>query len=185
MSKFYGPDLLAFVYPKLADSQEDPAEALERHARSGKGNEEGSPLPDLIIVDGGKGQLGMACRELQALGLHGQPIIGLAKEFEEIYRPGEGEVISLPKASAGLRLLQHLRDEAHRFAVAYHRLLRGKRMLVSSLDGIKGLGSKRRSALLEKFGSVERIKQAELEDLASVPGISPALAERIASCLSP
>jgi excinuclease ABC subunit C len=83
-----------------------------------------------------------------------------------------------------LRLLQHLRDEAHRFAVAYHRLLRGKRMLVSSLDGIQGLGAKRRAALLERFGTVEKIKQAELEELASVPGISPTLAERIATCLS-
>jgi excinuclease ABC subunit C len=142
-------------------------------------------FPDLILIDGGLGQLNAALEVLRGLGIKEQPVLGLAKRLEEVYRPGEGEVLSLPKASAGLRLLQHLRDEAHRFAVAYHRLLRGKRMLVSSLDGIQGLGSKRRAALLEKFGSVERIKQAELEDLASVPGISPALAERIAACLSP
>jgi excinuclease ABC subunit C len=147
--------------------------------------EEKAELPDLVLIDGGVGQLNAALEAFRDLGLKDQPVLGLAKRLEEIYRPGEGEVLSLPKASAGLRLLQHLRDEAHRFAVAYHRLLRGKRMLVSSLDGIKGLGAKRRAALLEKFGSVERIKQAELEDLASVPGITPALAERIAACLSP
>lgn len=146
--------------------------------------EERTELPDLILIDGGVGQLNAALEALQGLAIKDQPILGLAKRLDEIYRPGEGEVVSLPKASPGLRLLQHLRDEAHRFAVAYHRLLRGKHMLVSSLDGIKGLGSKRQAALLERFGTVERIKQAELEDLASVPGITPSLAERIASCLS-
>ena len=146
--------------------------------------EEKAELPDLMLIDGGMGQLNAALEALRSLGIKDQPILGLAKRLEEIYRPGAGEILSLPKSSVGLRLLQHLRDEAHRFAVAYHRLLRGKRMVISSLDSIKGLGIKRRAALLEKFGNVERIKQAELEDLASVPGISPTLAERIAACLS-
>ena len=165
--------------PELADSQEDPAEALDRHAGSGKGNEEGSPLPDLIIVDGGKGQLGMACRELQALGLHGQPIIGLAKEFEEIYRPGESNPLRLDKDSGALRLLQRIRDEAHRVANGYNELLLRRRITESALDDIPGVSAARKTALLAKFGSIARIKKASVEVLAETPGVSQDLAVTI------
>ena len=165
--------------PELADSQEDPAEALERHARSGKGREKGSPLPDLIIVDGGKGQLGMACRELQALGLHGQPVIGLAKEFEEIYRPGESQPIRLDKDSGALRLLQRIRDEAHRVANGYNELLLRRRISESALDEVPGVSETRKKSLLASFGSITRIKKASVDALATTPGISHELAATI------
>ncbi len=136
-------------------------------------------LPDLIIVDGGRGQLSSACEELKRLKLSHIPIIGLAKEFEEIHRPGHPLPMSLPEDSGALRLLQRIRDEAHRTANGYHSLLLKKRVRESLLDSITGLGAMRKQALLEKFGSVQRIKSAPPSKLAEVPGISIALAERI------
>lgn len=165
--------------PELAESQEDPAEALERHARSEKGRAGESPLPDLVIVDGGKGQLGMACRELQALGLHGQAVIGLAKEFEEIYRPGESQPLRLDKDSGALRLLQRIRDEAHRVANGYNELLLRRRISESALDEVPGVSEAKKKALLASFGSITRIKKASLEALAKTPGISSDLAKTI------
>jgi excinuclease ABC subunit C len=165
--------------PELADSQEDPAEALERHARSGRNGESESPLPDLIIVDGGKGQLGMACRELQTLGLHGQEVIGLAKEFEEIYRPGESVPLRLDKDSGALRLLQRIRDEAHRVANGYNELLLRRRITESALDDIPGVSETKKKALLASFGSITRIKRTSVEALAKTPGISSDLAATI------
>ena len=141
-------------------------------------------LPDLIIVDGGKGQLGSACRELQRLGLHDQPILGLAKEFEEIYRPGQPLPMRLPVDSGALKLLQRIRDEAHRFANGYHSLLLKRRISESRLDDIPGVSEARKKALLEKFGSVERLKRARPEALAEVPGISARLADEILSALA-
>ena len=161
---------------ELADTQELPAEALERRARSSGGE---SPLPDLIIVDGGKGQLGMACRELQALGLHDQKVIGLAKEFEEIYRPGESNPVRLDKDSGALRLLQRIRDEAHRVANGYNELLLRRRITESALDDIPGVSEARKKALLAKFGSIARIRKTSVDDLAETSGISPALAALI------
>jgi len=128
--------------PELAESQERPTEALERLI-PGAG-----PLPDLIIVDGGKGQLGMACRELQALGLDDQPVIGLAKEFEEIYRPGESAPLRLDKDSGALRLLQRIRDEAHRVANGYNELLLRRRISESQLDDIPGVSEARKKPCL-------------------------------------
>jgi len=142
-------------------------------------------LPDLIIVDGGKGQLGMAYRELRRLGLHDQPVIGLAKEFEEIYRPGRPVPLRLPEDSGALRLLQRIRDEAHRFANAYHGLLLKKRISESVLDEIPGVSESRKKALLRKFGTIERIRKAAPEDLAEIRGISKRLAEEILTTLSP
>ena len=117
-------------------------------------------LPDLIIVDGGKGQLSSACRELQRLGLHDLPIIGLAKEREEIYRPGRALPLQLPMDSGALRLLQRIRDEAHRFANAYHQLLMKKRVGESILDDCPGVSQNRKNLLLRKFGSVNRLRKA-------------------------
>jgi excinuclease ABC subunit C len=141
-------------------------------------------LPDLIIVDGGKGQLSSACRELQRLGLTGRPIIGLAKEFEEIYRPGRPLPLRLPEDSGALQLLQRIRDEAHRFANGYHQLLMKKRIAESILDECPGVSDNRKQALLAKFGSVERLRKASVEDIAAVEGISEKLAETVVRFLN-
>ena len=136
-------------------------------------------LPDLIIVDGGKGQLSAACRELQRLGLHDLPIIGLAKEREEIYRPGRALPLRLPMDSPGLRLLQRIRDEAHRFANAYHQLLMKKRIEESILDDCPGVSQNRKNLLLRRFGSVNRLRKASVEEIASTEGIRRKLAEEV------
>jgi excinuclease ABC subunit C len=156
-------------------SQENPTEALER-ARQ---NFVAVRLPDLIIVDGGKGQLSSACRELQRLGLHELPIIGLAKEYEEIYRPGRALPLVLPPDSGALRLLQRIRDEAHRFANTYHQLLMKKRIGESILDDCPGVSQNRKNLLLRKFGSVNRLRKATVEQIASTEGIGPKLAQEV------
>jgi excinuclease ABC subunit C len=145
--------------------------------------EQETVLPDLVIVDGGRGQLSSARKELERLKLSHLPIIGLAKEFEEIHRPGRPLPMRLPEDSGALRLLQRIRDEAHRTANGYHSLLLKKRVRESLLDAVPGMGSARKRALLERFGSVERIKALPAKDLAEVPGISQALAEKILSSL--
>ena len=131
---------------------------------------EARPMPDLILIDGGKGQLGMACRELAKLGLEGVPVIGLAKEFEEIYRPGESAPLRLGLDSGALKLLQRVRDESHRFANTYNAELRLKKISESILDELPGIGGSRKAALLKKFGSVQRLRKASLEDIQQVPG---------------
>ena len=136
-------------------------------------------LPDLIIVDGGKGQLSAACRELQRLGLHDLPIIGLAKEREEIYRPARALPLQLPMDSGALRLLQRIRDEAHRFANAYHQLLMKKRVGESILDDCTGVSQNRKNLLLRKFGSVNRLRKATVDEIASTEGIGRKLAEDV------
>ena len=136
-------------------------------------------LPDLIIVDGGKGQLSAACRELQRLGLHDLPILGLAKEHEEIYRPGRALPLRLPMDSPALRLLQRIRDEAHRFANAYHQLLMKKRIEESILDDCPGVSQNRKSLLLQRFGSVNRLRKATVEEIAATEGIGRKLAEEV------
>ena len=138
-----------------------------------------SKLPNLIIVDGGKGQLGSACKELQQLGLSDLPIIGLAKEFEEIHRPGRPLPLLLPEDSGALRLLQRIRDEAHRFANGYHQLLMKRRIGESILDDCPGVSENRKKALLRKFGSVARIRKAAIDEIAETEGISRNLAEQI------
>ena len=136
-------------------------------------------LPDLIIVDGGKGQLSSACRELQRLGLHDLPIIGLAKEREEIYRPGRALPLRLPMESGALRLLQRIRDEAHRFANAYHQLLMKKRVEESILDDCPGVSQNRKNLLLRRFGSVNRLRRASVEEIGATEGIGRKLAEEV------
>ncbi|CAN5529511.1 excinuclease ABC subunit UvrC [soil metagenome] len=172
--------------PEAAEfSQENPNEALERMQTDDGG--EGSHaskfiavrLPDLVIVDGGKGQLSSACRELQRLGLHDLPIIGLAKEYEEIYRPGRALPLQLPIDSGALRLLQRIRDEAHRFANTYHQLLMKKRIGESVLDDCPGVSQNRKNLLLRKFGSVNRLRKASVEQIAATEGIGPKLAEDV------
>jgi excinuclease ABC subunit C len=187
-------------------SQENPGEALHRveertlnppshgygaagaqrstlNVERRRGEEQKTPplirLPDLIIVDGGKGQLSAACRELQRLGLHDLPIIGLAKEHEEIYRPGRAMPLQLPPDSGALRLLQRIRDEAHRFANTYHQLLMKKRVGESILDDCPGVSQNRKNLLLRKFGSVNRLRKASVEQIASTEGIGRKLAEDV------
>jgi excinuclease ABC subunit C len=155
-------------------SQENPREALDR-----VNSFAAVRLPDLIIVDGGKGQLSSACRELQRLGLHELPIIGLAKEYEEIYRPGRALPLVLPPDSGALRLLQRIRDEAHRFANTYHQLLMKKRIGESILDDCPGVSQNRKSLLLRKFGSVNRLRKATVEQIAATEGIGPKLAQDV------
>ena len=129
-----------------------------------------SNLPDLILIDGGKGQLGMAVAELKKLGLENIPVIGLAKEFEEIYRPGKSEPLRLSHETGALKLLQRVRDESHRFANTYNAQLRLKRISESILDEFPNIGERRKAALLKKFGSVQRIRIATEEQIAEVPG---------------
>jgi excinuclease ABC subunit C len=127
-------------------------------------------LPDLILIDGGKGQLNAACGELKKLGLGKIPVIGLAKEFEEIYQPGESKPLRLGLDHPAVKLLQRIRDECHRVANSYNAQLRIKRISESVLDEFPGIGEARKAALLKKFGSVQRLKTATLEQIAAVPG---------------
>jgi excinuclease ABC subunit C len=165
---------------KADETQESRFDYLRRsYQQQGKR----SPLPDLIIVDGGKGQLSVACRELQTLGLYDIPIIGLAKEFEEIYRHGEESPIRLHKNRGALRLLQRIRDEAHRIANGYHELLLKRRISESALDMIPGISESKKKFILKTFGSVRRIGQTDLEELASNPKIGLKLAQVIKSVI--
>lgn len=162
---------------------------LENELRSGNGSGGGRRgpgkdrpfvrLPDLVIVDGGKGQLGAAVKELQRLGLHELPVIGLAKEREEIFRPGASGPLVLPHESGALKLLQRIRDEAHRFANAYHQLLMKRRMEESLLDECPGVSETRKNALIKRFGSLRRLHRATAGEIAEAPGIGKALAREI------
>lgn len=155
--------------PDAEVSQEDLVEAQRRLAREGRAR---IVLPDLVIVDGGKGQLGMAVRELQNLGLHDLPVVGLAKQREEVFVPGRSEPIVIPHDRGALKLLQRIRDEAHRFANGYNSLLLRRRMTESLLDDCPGMSPRKKQILLEKFGSLARIKKAGVAEIAAIPGIS-------------
>lgn len=135
--------------------------------------------PNLIVIDGGKGQLSSAYEILQNSGVEGIDLISLAKQFEEVYKPNQSMPIMLERKSAELKLLQQVRDEAHRFAITFHRLLRGKKTIESSLDTIKGLGDKRKKLLLQTFGSIEKIKNASVDELSKLNNIGKKTAENI------
>lgn len=150
------------------------SEAVTRYF--GRRLEEGLPLPDLVVIDGGKGQLGAARAALEALDLAQQPVVSLAKREEEVFVPGRPDPVRLPRRAPGLRLLQRVRDEAHRFAVTYNRKLRTRRTVASELASIPGIGASRQRALLERFGSVRGLRAATPEEIAAVPGFGPALA---------
>jgi excinuclease ABC subunit C len=143
-----------------------------------------SSFPDLILIDGGKGQLGMAVAELKKLGLERIPVIGLAKEFEEIYLPDKGEPLRLGLDHPAVKLLQRLRDECHRVANSYNAQLRLKRISESVLDEFPGIGERRKQALLKKFGSVRRLQLATLAQLAEVPGFGGKAAEELKKFLA-
>jgi excinuclease ABC subunit C len=135
-------------------------------------------LPDLLLIDGGKGQLHAVLEVLRDLRAS-QAIIGLAKEREEIFLPGQRDPLVLPGDAEDLRLLRYIRDEAHRFAVTYHRNIRAKAAQASPLDGIGGIGPKRKQALLRRFGSLKGVMAAPLEELAGVEGMSRHAAEML------
>ncbi len=138
-----------------------------------------SSLPDLIVIDGGKGQLSAACAELRKLGLQRLAIIGLAKEFEEIYRPGESTPLRLSHDNNALKLLQRIRDESHRVANSYNAQLRLRKISESMLDEFPGIGESRKSALLRRFGSIQRLRTATVDQIALVPGFGSKSAQAL------
>ena len=158
---------------------------LRRRFQGTKTGEEGTEeerrwaLPDLVIVDGGRGQVNAAFEALAGIGLGDQPLAGLAKEREELILPDRAEPVLLPVTSQALYLVQRLRDEAHRFAITYHRSLRNRKAVRSAFDDLPGVGPKRKRELLKVFGSAKRVREAPVEQIAAVPGISRSLAERI------
>jgi excinuclease ABC subunit C len=159
-------------------------EVIQRQFRR-IGEEDDELAPDLLIVDGGKGQLSSAVEALQRAGFPQQPVIGLAKRLEEVFVPGVSAAQNIPRTSSGLKLLQQLRDEAHRFAITHHRQRRGKSVSASALDGMPGVGPVRKKALLRQFKSVAGIIAATADEIATVDGIGPATAKAILAALTP
>jgi excinuclease ABC subunit C len=159
-----------------APDVEAPSENGRARPRS---DESFASLPDLVIIDGGKGQLGAVLDVMREMGVKHIPTVGLAKQHEEIYVQDVSEPVVLPRNSEALYLVQRIRDEAHRFAITYHRGVRSKTGMQSALDAIAGIGPKRKKALLRKFGSLRGIREASLEEIASTVGFTAALAEKV------
>jgi excinuclease ABC subunit C len=162
--------------------QEKEIDQNEVREAGGTANKFAYP-PQLIVVDGGSPQVNSAFKALADLGINDIPVVGLAKRLEEVWLPNNPDPIIFPRHAEGLYLLQRVRDEAHRFAITYHRSKRSKVMLESALDEVDGLGEARRKALLENFGSLAMIRKAEASDLAKIPGIGDRLANQIYSTL--
>jgi excinuclease ABC subunit C len=146
--------------------------------------EEKAILPDLILIDGGKGQLSVAKEVLNELGLNNIPVIGLAKRLEEVFIPGYSQAQNIPKTSPAVILLRRIRDEAHRFAITFHREKRGKSMVKSILDDIPGIGETRRKKLLSTFGSVQAIAKESPDSIAKKTGIPKKLANEVLDILT-
>jgi excinuclease ABC subunit C len=164
------------------DDFQSMAEVIRRRFSHGT-DESGWDEPNLVIIDGGKGQLGAAVDALRSLEIYDQPIISLAKKFEEVYLPNRSRPVILSRDSMALFLLQQIRDEAHRFAITYHRNLRAKAGIRSSLDEVKGIGLKRKKQLLDYFGTVEKIRAASPQELGQVLAVSIKVAEKIYEAL--
>lgn len=165
---------------KTVEGQDDfamMAEVVRRYFT--RLTEDKQEYPDLVLIDGGKGQLSTAVQTLNSLGVKNQSVVALAKRLDEVFLPQRSDPLMIPKGSASLKLLQRIRNEAHRFAVEYHRKLRKKRTIKSEVDRIPGIGPKRRKVLLKHFGSVEKIKQAGLEELLKLEGINKGVAKSI------
>jgi excinuclease ABC subunit C len=141
--------------------------------------------PNLVVIDGGPAQVAAAARALDELGIDDVSVCGLAKRLEEVWLPGEDGPVIMPRTSEGLYLLQRVRDEAHRFAITYHRKKRAAALTTSELDGVPGLGPARKATLLRHFGSVRRIAGASVAEIARLPGIGPRIAETVAAALHP
>ena len=169
-------EVLTRRFKRLAKSKNGAGESTDKPAEEQSAWR--SP-PDLVLIDGGKGHLGAALQVFLELGIDGIPLSSLAKENEEIFVPHTPEPIVLPRTSQALFLVQRLRDEAHRFAITFHRQRRSKRATASVLDDVSGIGPKRRRMLLRRFGSVTGIREASLDDIASVPGMTVKLARRL------
>jgi excinuclease ABC subunit C len=135
--------------------------------------------PNLLVIDGGKGQLNVAVRVLEELGLEDISVVGLAKRFEEVYQPGVSDPVRIPRDSEALYLLQQVRDEAHRFAITYHRKLRDQQMTRSVLDDVPGLGPTRRKRLLKEFGSVKRLREQTVETLEALSWLPDRVAREL------
>ena len=175
-----GPELGADANPRAGAGEADEhTVSAELSAPWVPGPPTGPRLPDLILIDGGKGQLNAACAELAELGLAHIPILGLAKEFEEIHRPGHAEPLRLGLDHQAVKLLQRVRDEAHRFANSYNAQLRLKKINESVLDEFPGIGVVRKQAILKRFGSVQRLRLASVEELEQVAGFGGAMATEL------
>lgn len=167
---------------RLLDQAGVSAPEVDGHPRDGArgGRDESfAALPDLVIIDGGKGQLSAVTDVMREMGVKQIPAVGLAKQHEEIYVQDLSEPVVLPRASQALYLVQRIRDEAHRFAITYHRGLRKKSGMQSALDTIPGVGPKRKKALLRKFGSVRGIREASVDEIAATVGFTKVLAEKV------
>ncbi|WP_455354250.1 excinuclease ABC subunit UvrC [Streptomyces sp. SYSU K217416] len=180
-----------YVQEKLKTGEwpEEGAEEEPAPGTASDGDESGRPKrfaypPQLVVVDGGQPQVAAAQRALDELGIDDVAVCGLAKRLEEIWLPGEGDPVVLPRSSEGLYLLQRVRDEAHRFAIRYQRSKRTKRIKASPLDAVTGLGETRKQALIKHFGSVKRLKQATIDEICEVPGIGRKTAETVAAALA-
>lgn len=161
-------EMLRRRFGRYLKERDEPADRPKRFAYP----------PSLVVVDGGRGQLGIAVRVLEELGLD-LPVAGLAKRLEEVYLPGRPDPLRIARGSDALYVLQHVRDEAHRFALDYHRRKRAKRALASPLDDIPGIGPARKRALLRRFGSLKRLSRATPDDIAETPGVGPELAREV------
>ncbi|MGE5139918.1 MAG: excinuclease ABC subunit UvrC [Rudaea sp.] len=181
-------DAAAMLTPQAqpAEEQAEGKKGKQRIARSKgfrtaerKNDESWARMPDLVIIDGGKGQLNAAEQVFKEMGIEGVNLISLAKQEEEVFSPGRPDSIRLSRRSEALHLLQRIRDEAHRFGITYHRTLRAKRGLASQLDAIPGIGPQRRRALLARFGSLDKIREASAEELMTVNGMTRAAVQRL------
>jgi len=174
-----GPDDFSSMEEVLARRVSQLLEQSDRSPHDERRDESFAAVPDLIVIDGGKGQLSAGMRSLAPLVERGTAVIGLAKRLEEVYVPGRSAPLEIDRDSEALRLLQRVRDEAHRFALDHHRSRRTKAMPGSLLDELRGVGPVRKRALLEHFGSPDRLVQASREELEAVPGIPGRLARDI------
>ena len=174
------PDKKSYRRFKIRSTEGKPDDFLSMREVTSRryGKLSAEELPDLIVIDGGQGQLSSALEIIRGAG-HQVPVVGLAKQFVLIFVEGSSIPIELPRDSQSLKLMQRIRDEAHRFAITYHRKLRRARNLKSELDNIAGIGSKRRTELLRAFGSIDKIKAASVEELAAVPSMTRAAAESL------
>jgi excinuclease ABC subunit C len=175
--------------PAGGDPAARPAAAGDA-SRPGPLDEDGKPRkfaypPNLVVIDGGPAQVAAAVRALDELGIDDIAVCGLAKRLEEVWLPGEDSPVIMPRSSEGLYLLQRVRDEAHRFAITYHRAKRSKALAISELDTVPGLGPARRATLLRHFGSVRKIAGATEAEIAELPGIGPRLASAVLAALAP
>ncbi len=171
-------EMLTRRFRRLANPKSRVAEVEENEGNGSKG-QAWQQAPDLVLIDGGKGHLGAALQVFLELGITSIPLASLAKENEELFVPETQEPIVLPRTSPALFLVQRLRDEAHRFAITYHRQRRSKRSTTSALDHVPGIGPKRRQMLIRQFGSVQGVREATLEDVAAVPGMTLTLASKV------